>query len=211
MGLKGEEPSTQVVASNDLPIECLIRILSFAGHLGILDTLSREFAALALSKRLRHPALYLYYYSTTLPRTPCEMAVQTGWAGPGRVPEMLKEVAEMFDIFDHSLTTHILNADKRQKEILFQSSLYPRIHVPQQLRRHTKRAREYFTMIPPSLAESALDFKGWNDALVKHREGLFSRWVPPTERWSSMRAYAFRMLGAKVLTNEARLAFVLAY
>ena len=127
-----------------LPVDCIRRILVFAGCLSMLDTLSKEHASLALSKRLcTHTRSFAEMVCISVDAlrasTPAQIAQQMDWKGPDGALELLRDTITVLDPFSraealHDAATH----QARCRHLSTAPHAYVNHHVAVQMSRQTR-------------------------------------------------------------------------
>lgn len=207
-----------------LPVDCIRRILVFAGCLSTLDTLSKAHASLALSKRLctrtrDFAEMACISVDALRASTPAQLAQQMDWEGPDGALELLRDTITLFDPFSRAEALRDAATYRaRCRHLGAAPHAYVNHHVAVQMRRHTRRPIAHYTL--QSGDEAVAPASEARARLIRQREQLFEcdaellrmhRCRRRELEWTSMRGYAFRAFATKAIVRNARLAFVLAY
>jgi hypothetical protein len=159
-----------------LPIDCLVRVMAFAGQLGQIDGLCKEFRKKALSKRLLYTEFFRQIVLNKLPRDAHELADTMAWnavtPGNKRLHTMLLDMVDLVECDE---------AERRHKEaahadrVVHFNSRNPRVcvHSGSCLRLHVQRSITDYTDVPPELHTTTYDDAEWQRRLIAHRVALF--------------------------------------
>ena len=77
-----------------LPLECILRIMSFAKMLGKVDSLCKYYRSLCLSKRLLYEYAFTWHFAT-LPKSVADLRCIVDWGDKCTMNDVIREVHDI--------------------------------------------------------------------------------------------------------------------